>query len=58
LRADPSLLQTSLPHEYALCRDEFGWSDDVLRDVARTSIDASFAAPQLKAQLTHAPAAW
>ena len=29
----------------------FGWDDQVLRDVARTSIEASFAEPSLKQEL-------
>src|SRR5262249_4847089 len=27
---DPALLRTSLEREYALCRDAFGWSDEVV----------------------------
>jgi len=48
---DPALLGTSLEQEYALCRNAFGWSDAVLRDMARTSIDASFANEDVKATL-------
>ena len=48
---DPSLLETSLPREYSLCQGHFGWTDEVVREVAATSIAASFAAPDLKARL-------
>jgi adenosine deaminase len=39
---DPELLGTSLTEEYARMVETFGWDDAVLRDVARTSIEASF----------------
>ena len=55
---DPSLLGTNLPAEYELARSTFGWSDDVLCDVARTSIEASFANPDIKARLKSALANW
>lgn len=55
---DPSLLGTRLPDEYALCAAHFGWNDDMLRELARASIDASFANPDLKARLRAALAAW
>ncbi|HEX7890481.1 MAG TPA: adenosine deaminase [Ramlibacter sp.] len=55
---DPALLGTSLEREYALCAEAFGWDDEVLRDVARTSIEASFAENALKAQLRERLAGW
>jgi adenosine deaminase len=55
---DPALLDTSLEREYALCRDTFEWSDDDLRSVARTSIDASFADDDVKARLLDALSRW
>ena len=55
---DPSLLGTNLPAEYELASAAFGWSDEIVRDVARTSIDASFANADVKAQLTSALAGW
>jgi adenosine deaminase len=48
---DPSLLGTSLPGEYSLCKGHFGWSDDVVREVAETSITASFATEGVKRRL-------
>lgn len=55
---DPALLGASLEGEYALCSSTFGWSDETLRAVARTSIDASFANADVKAQLRAALARW
>ncbi len=48
---DPSLLGTTLPREYSLCRGHFGWTDGVVRDIAETSITASFANADVKARL-------
>jgi adenosine deaminase len=55
---DPSLLGTTLPREYALCGRQFGWSDEVLRSVALTSIDASFANEDIKDGLRRGLARW
>ena len=55
---DPVLLGASLEGEYALCSKAFGWSDDVLRDLARNSIAASFANADIKARLIQALARW
>ncbi len=48
---DPGLLQTNLPAEYHLACSGFGWTDDIVREVARTSIEASFADAETKARL-------
>jgi adenosine deaminase len=55
---DPSLLGTNLPQEYAVARAAYGWTDDDLRDVARTSIEASFADATIKAALSSALSGW
>ncbi|MGJ7507533.1 adenosine deaminase [Variovorax sp. GT1P44] len=55
---DPVLLGASLVGEYALCSKAFGWSDDDLRSLARNSIEASFANPDVKAGLLRALSAW
>lgn len=55
---DPVLLGASLVDEYALCAKVFGWSDDDLRALARTSVDASFANAEVKARLIEALARW
>ena len=48
---DPSLLSTTLPAEYEIARTAFGWTDEIVRDVARTSIEASFADSSVKKAL-------
>jgi len=48
---DPALLEIDLVGEYQRCVEAFGWSDDDLRDVARVSIDASFAPDDVKRTL-------
>lgn len=55
---DPSLLATDLPSEYELASTAFGWTDDIVREVARTSIEASFANADVKARLNSALAGW
>lgn len=55
---DPGLLHTDLPSEYGMVAARFGWSEEVLRDVAETSIAASFATEDLKADLRRRLAAW
>jgi adenosine deaminase len=55
---DPALLGASLVGEYRLCRQAFGWSDEVTRALARTSIEASFAHEDVKADLLKALTAW
>jgi aminodeoxyfutalosine deaminase len=39
---DPEMFQTSLGKEYELARQELGFSDDHLRELARNSFEASF----------------
>jgi len=55
---DPALLGASLVGEYALCRQAFGWTDDVTKAVAQTSIEASFASDTVKAGLLESLVAW
>jgi adenosine deaminase len=55
---DPVLLGATLEGEYALCSTVFGWSDEVLRVLARNSIDASFASADVKAKLIQALSLW
>ena len=55
---DPALLGASLVGEYSLCCQAFGWTDDVTRAVAHTSIEASFAPAQVKEDLLRALATW
>jgi aminodeoxyfutalosine deaminase len=39
---DPAMFQTSLNREYEIAADEFGFSNDQLRELARNSFEASF----------------
>ncbi len=55
---DPSLLSTSLPREYAIARQAFGWSDEVVRQIARTSVEASFASADVKQALSESLQRW
>ncbi|MDT8990283.1 adenosine deaminase [Curvibacter sp. APW13] len=55
---DPSLLGATLPGEYARAQQHYGWNDAVLRAVARTSIEASFANADVKADLLARLARW
>ncbi len=48
---DPLLFGTSVAGEYGRCAEEFGWDRAALGDIARTSIDSSFATPDRKALL-------
>jgi adenosine deaminase len=55
---DPGLLDCSLDDNYQLCISTFGWNEDVLRDVAHNSIEASYANADQKAKMRSALAAW
>jgi adenosine deaminase len=55
---DPSLLATDLPSEYELARSTFGWTDAIMRDVARTSIEASFANDDIRSRLKSQLSLW
>jgi adenosine deaminase len=55
---DPALLGIDLTGEYQRCIDTFGWNDDVIRQVAATSIRSSFASESVKAQLASALEHW
>lgn len=50
---DPLLFGTSVAGEYRRCADVFGWDREVLGQVARTSIQSSFAAPERRRELLH-----
>ena len=55
---DPSLLGTNLPQEYEIARAAYGWTEDVVRHVAHTSIGARFAPPEIKVKLIGNLNAW
>lgn len=50
---DPEMFQTSLNHEYELAQQEFGFSDEHLRELARNSFEASFLPPEKKLEFLH-----
>jgi len=55
---DPELLGIDLAGEYERCAETFGWSDAVVADIARTSIDAAFCDTDTKASLRAGVVAW
>lgn len=55
---DPVLLGASLEGEYTMCSTAFGWADDIVRSLARNSIDASFANLDVKARLIRDLSHW
>jgi adenosine deaminase len=55
---DPALLGASLVGEYGLCRQAFGWTDEITKAIARTSIEASFAHENVKVDLLKALDSW
>lgn len=48
---DPPMFGTDLLTEYERCIDAFGWSDELVRSVVRTGIEASFAPLSLKTEM-------
>ena len=48
---DPPYFGASIGGEYALCRERFGFTDDDLRSITRTAIDAAFCDYALKERL-------
>jgi len=55
---DPVLLNTTLVDEYLICQNTFGWSNEVFYQVAKNSIDASFAAPEEKVKFLNTLSNW
>ena len=45
---DPAMFQTTLCREYELAAQEFGFTEDQLRELARNSFEASFLAVEKK----------
>ena len=54
----PAIVGTTLTQEYALLRDTFGYSDEVMAELARTAIEASFASEATKQRLHRETDAW
>lgn len=55
---DPSMFHSFLVEEYELCRREFGFDDRAIAALARGGVRASFAPPELAAQIEEAIVAW
>ena len=55
---DPVLLAIDLPEEYRRCAAAYGWDAQVCREVAATSIEASFADADAKARMRASLAQW
>ncbi|RUX91719.1 adenosine deaminase, partial [Mesorhizobium sp. M7D.F.Ca.US.004.01.2.1] len=55
---DPTLLDTTLEASYAACAEAFGWDGETIRELAATSVQASYADPALKARILTDLAAW
>src|SRR5438552_686690 len=47
---DPEMFQTSVNHEYEFAQEEFGFTEDHLRELARNSFQAAFLPPEKKLQ--------
>jgi adenosine deaminase/aminodeoxyfutalosine deaminase len=48
---DPAMFHTSLVREYELAQEEFGFTDEHVRELARNSLEASFLSAQEKVRL-------
>lgn len=48
---DPAMFRTSLSREYAIAQEEFGFTDEHLRELARNSFEASFLPAEKKLSL-------
>ncbi len=55
---DPGLLATDLPAEYDLVATNFDWDEIILKQVAKTSIEASFANDDIKSGLLQHLGRW
>ena len=48
---DPAMFSTSLSREYQLAQNDFGFTDEHLRELARNSFEASFLPAEKKLEL-------
>lgn len=48
---DPALFKTSLSREYHIAQENFGFTDEHLRELARNSFEASFLPPEKKIEM-------
>jgi adenosine deaminase len=54
---DPPYFGASIGGEYAVCRERFGFDDEVLRELTGTAIEAAFCDDTLKNHLIRSPQA-
>jgi adenosine deaminase/aminodeoxyfutalosine deaminase len=47
---DPAMFHTTLTDEYQLVQQNFGFTDEHLRELARNSFEASFLPPEKKVE--------
>ncbi|MEA2466703.1 MAG: adenosine deaminase [Thermoleophilaceae bacterium] len=55
---DPPYFGASIGGEYEVCRDRFGFTDDDLRAITRTALEAAFCEETLKERLTQNGVGW
>ncbi|UVK43621.1 adenosine deaminase [Mesorhizobium sp. AR07] len=55
---DPALLSTTLEDSYKACAATFAWDDEIIRQLARNSVEASYADPVVKARIMADVAVW
>jgi aminodeoxyfutalosine deaminase len=50
---DPAMFQSDLENEFQVAHDDFGFSNEHLRELAANSVEASFLPPERKVELLH-----
>jgi adenosine deaminase len=55
---DAMFFGSRVGNEYSIVQETFGLSDHELADIARTSVDSSFAAPEIKGRIHSEIDAW
>ncbi|HTY85206.1 MAG TPA: adenosine deaminase [Silvibacterium sp.] len=50
---DPAMFQSDLENEFRIAHDDFGFSNEHMRELAANSIEASFLPPERKVELLH-----
>lgn len=55
---DPALLDTTLEDSYSECASAFSWDSETIRSLAVTSVDASYANPDIKARIKNEISNW
>ena len=55
---DPSMFHSFIGNEYVVCREVLGFDDERIATLARNGVRASFASPEVKAELDRGVDAW